>query len=119
MNNIHPFPSTTPALAGEAEIETRWSQAGRKRIAGRFLKKTPLDPLHRAAKLPGRTLHLYLAIRHRCDLQRSQTTTLPSTYLRSWGIDKHAKSRALEKLEGERLITVDRCPGRTPVVTLL
>ena len=94
-------------------------QAGRKRIAGRFLKKTPLDPLQRAAQLPGRALHLYLAIRHRCDLRRAKTTTLPSAYLRTWSLDKYAKRRALAELEGAGLIAVDRRPGRTAVVTLV
>lgn len=119
MNNIHPFPSTALTSVGEAEVETHWTRAGRKRIAGRFLKKTPLEPLRRAAQLPGRALHVYLAIRHRCDLQKSQTTTLPSKYLRNWGINKDVKRRALVELESARLIAVDRRPGHTVVVTLL
>ena len=119
MSNIHPFPATSPTPTREAEIETRWSHAGRKRIAGRYLKKTSLAPLQLAAQLPGRTLHLYLAIQHRCDLQRSQIMTLPSVYLRSWGLNKDAKSRALAQLEGAGLIALERRPGRPAVVTLL
>ena len=119
MNNIHPFPSTSLTTVDEAEVETPWTLAGRKRIAGRFLKKTSLEPLQRAAALPGRALHLYLAIRHRCDLQRSRTTTLPSAYLRMWGINKDAKYRALLMLESAKLVAVDRRPGHTVVVTIL
>ncbi len=106
--------------AADVEVETRWTVAGRNRFQSRFLKgPVLLKPLQAAARLPGRALHLYLAIRHRCDLRRSRTVTLPSAYLRSWGLDKHAKSRALVGLELARLITVDRRRGRTVVVTLL
>ncbi len=116
--NIYPFPRPEPAT--EVEVETRWTLAGSKRFQGRFLKgPVLLKPLQAAARLPGRTLHLYLAIRHRCDLRQSRAVTLPSAYLRSWGLDKHAKSRALAGLELARLITVDRNRGHTVVVTLL
>ena len=118
--NIYPLPLATPESAAEVEVETRWTLAGRKRFQSRFFKgPVSLKPLQAAARLPGRTLHLYLAIRHRCDLRQSKTVTLPSAYLKSWGLDKHAKSRALAGLELARLITVDRRRGRTVVVSLL
>ncbi len=120
MYNIYPPSPKDPEPTADVEVETRWTLAGRKRSQNRFLKgPVLLKPLQAAARLPGRTLHLYLAIRHRCDLRRSRTVTLPSAYLRSWGLDKHAKSRALAGLELARLITVDRNRGHTVVVTLL
>ena len=118
--NVVAFPPGAPSsLVDEVEIKTQWLRSTSNRIAGRFLKKTPLDSLQRAARLPGRALHIYLAIRHRCDLRRSKSVTLPGVYLRSWGIDKHAKSRALAELELSGLIAVERRRGRPAVVSLL
>ncbi len=118
MNPIYLPPPTKPDLEREAEVKTRWSRAKDQRISGRFLKKSALGPLQRAARLPGRALHLYLAIRHRCDLRREQTVTLPSPYLKSWGVGKDAKQRGLTELEQAGLIVVERRTGRPSVVTL-
>ncbi len=118
--NIYPLSAIDPEPVTEVEVETRWSQAGRKRLRSRFLKgPVSLKQLQTAAKLPGRTLHLYLAVRHRCDLCQSKTVTLPSAYLETWGLDKDSKRRALTELELVGLITVGRRRGRTVVVTLL
>ena len=112
-------PDGLPSVSEEVEVKTRWSQGRDSRIAGRYLKKTPLDPLQRAARLRGRVLHVYLAIRHRCDLRRDRTVTLPATYLHGFGIGKDAKRRALVVLETAGLIRVERLIGRTVRVTLL
>ena len=61
---------------------------------------------------------MYLAIRHRCDLQRSNETTVPTGYLESWGISKDSKKRALDALEGEGLVAVERQTGHTTRVSL-
>ena len=79
---------------------------------------TPLSLLQRAARLPGRALALYLAVRHRADLTRGQAVTLPTAYLRDWGIDRHAKARGLAALENAGLVTVERRPGRSVGVTV-
>ncbi len=119
IDNILPCPPGASSSVGDGvEVKTRWSGAKGSRIAGRFLKKTPLDPLQRAARLPGRALHVYLAVRHRCDLQREQTVTLPAAYLQAFGIGKDAKRRALAELETAGLIRVERFIGRTARVTL-
>ena len=95
---------------GEIEVETVWVRNQRRRRAARFLKgPIKLDPLHRAAQLPGKALALYLAIRHRADLRRSPEVTLPADYLATWGIRKDAKSRALAVLEGAGLVQVTGC----------
>ena len=119
-DNILVFPPGAPPSLGDVvEVKTRWSQGRGSRIAGRYLKKTPLDSLQRSARLPGRALHVYLAIRHRCDLRREQTITLPAMYLHGFGIGKDAKRRALAVLEEARLVDVHRHTGRTVRVTLL
>ena len=79
----------TPEPVADVEIETRWSQSGRKRSTARFLKgPVSLESLQTASRLPGRALQLYLAIRHRCDLRRSKSVTLPAAYLEGWGIGR-------------------------------
>ena len=118
MHSMHP--PTDERGPGEVEVETQWVVAGRKRRKTRFLKgPVSLANLHTAAQLPGRALHLYLAIRHRCDLHLTQTVTLSSDYLGPWGLDRHAKRRALSALELAGLILVDRHKGRAVRVTLV
>ena len=113
------YPPTDDRPLDEVEVETQWVLAGRKRRRTRFLKgPIPLANLHSAAQLPGRALHLYLAIRHRCDLHLTQTVKLSGSYLKPWGLDRHAKRRALLALELAGLISVDRHQGRTVRVTL-
>ena len=120
IDNIVPFPpSASSSVSDEVEVKTRWSGAKGNRITGRFLKKTPLDPLQRAARLPGQALQVYLAIRHRCDLRREQTVTLPADYLQTFGIGRDVKRRALAELETAGLIRVERLVGRTARVTLV
>ncbi len=62
---------------------------------------------------------LYLAIRHRFDLRRGQAVTLPAACLKDWGIDRHAKARALAALENAGLITVKRRLGHPVLVTVV
>ncbi len=120
IDNILPFPpNASSSVSDEVEVKTRWSGAKDNRIARRFLKKTPLDPLQRAARLPGRALHVYLSIRHRCHLRREQMVTLPAAYLQAFGIGKDVKRRALAELETAGLIRVERLVGRTARVTLM
>ncbi len=99
----------------EREIATRWLKERRHRRASRYLKgPVPLALLRRAAPLPGKTLALYLAIRHRLDLRRTPEVTLPTDYLAEWGINKDAKRRSLATLEEAGLIrVVGRGPGRS------
>ncbi len=102
------------------EIETSWSRKQRQRLSTRFLKgPISLPLLQRAAKISGKALALYLAIRHRADLCGSPEVTLPTKYLADWGIDKFSKHRALTALERAGLVRAERCPGRTTRVTLI
>ena len=114
------YPYTEDRSPDEVEVETQWVRAGRGRQKNRFLKgPVSLSDLHVAAQLPGHALHLYIATRHLCDLRRAQTVTLSSSYLKPWGLDRHAKRRALAALELAGLISVDRHRGRATRVTLI
>ncbi len=105
----------------EAEVETIWLQGQRLRRASRFLKgPVPLAVLQQAARLPGRSLALYLAIRHRADLRKSREVSLPTEYLAHWGINKHSKRRAIAALERDGLVRVaNRAPGKSIRVALV
>ncbi len=105
----------------EREVETPWLKERRARRASRYLKgPVPLVSLQAAARLPGKALALYLAIRHRADLRRAPDVTLPANYLAAWGIDKDAKRRSLVTLEAAGLIrVVGRGSGRSIRVALV
>jgi hypothetical protein len=116
----HATASTSGPNIIDREIETSWTAAKCKRIKGRFLKgPIPLAALQRAASLPGKSLVTYLAIRHRCDVQRTMETTLPTGYMVEWGVKKDAKIRALNHLANGNLIAIKRLQGRTTLIQLL
>ena len=104
----------------ETEVETVWAKKQRRKNLSRFLKgPIPLTALQHAAQMPGKTLALYLAIRHRADLTSTSTVSLPASYLNAWGIDKDAKRRAIASLEQAGLIeTTERRAGRSVKVTI-
>ena len=105
----------------ETEIETVWAKKQRRNHVSRFLKgPIPLTALQSAALMPGKTLALYLAIRHRADLTSTSTVSLPTRYLNDWGIDKDSKRRAIAALAQTGLIRiVDRRPGHAVRVALV
>lgn len=85
----------------------------------RFLKgPIPLETLATASCLPGKALAVYIALRHRCDLEGKTTVSLPAALLRSFGVDKDAKTRALRVLENADLVQVERSLGRAARITL-
>lgn len=85
-----------------------------------FLKgPIPLVWLETAARLPGRSLHAGLALWYAAGLTRSAIVPLSNISGFRFGLDRNAKYRALEWLEGAGLIKVERKLGRAPVVTIL
>jgi len=107
-------------ITGEVEVETEASRTHARHSRMRFLKgPIPLRPIAIAACLPGKALAVYLILRHRRDLTREPTVTLPAQLLSDFGVDTDSKARALRALEGAGLITVERMDGRAARVTLL
>ena len=92
--------------------------AGRR--PGLFLRG-PLDWawLARCARLPGRALHVGLALWLEAGLRRSSTIALRPKHRDALGVDRHAARRALLEMEAAGLVRVARAPGRAPTVTLL
>jgi len=102
------------------EVTTGALRGYEPRVQGRFLKgPIPLQPIARAARLPGQALAVYLAIHHRAALTRNATVTLPKGLLEQFGVSRDAKARALYALEQASLIAVERNSGKIARVRLL
>lgn len=100
------FPATAPPV--------------RVRSPERFLKgPVPLPWLCAAACLPGKSLHVGVALWHLAGARRSQTIALPNALLEGFGVDRFAKRRALDALEQAGLIHVEHHRGRHPLVSIL
>jgi hypothetical protein len=56
---------------------------------------------------------------HRMRKTKSTTVTIPNRALAKYGISRRVKSLALRQLEEAGLISVERRPRKTPLVTLL
>lgn len=79
----------------------------------------PMPWLEQAAHLPGKTIHAALALWYvRSVTRREQFTVKRQTWERL-NLTRQAYHRALRDLEAQGLITVERKPGRYPLVTLL
>jgi hypothetical protein len=87
---------------------------------GRFLRgPVHLDWLSRAAALPGRSLHVAIAVWFMAGLKKTRVVPVSNITGLLFGLDRNAKYRALEWLETANLISVERQVGRAPVVTIL
>jgi hypothetical protein len=99
---------------------TRRARPPRHAKGESFLKgPIPLAWLEAAARLPGRSLHAGLALWYAAGLTRSAVVPLSNLSGVRFGLDRNAKYRALEWLEGAGLVKVERKLGRAPVVTIL
>jgi len=91
----------------------------RPRRGEHFLKgPIPLDWLSAAARLPGKSLHVGIALWFMGGLQKSRVVPLSNITSLRFGLDRNAKYRALAWLEEAGLIAVERKLGRAPIVTL-
>ncbi len=74
--------------------------------------------LSKAASLPGKALHLALALCVMSGIRRSKEVTVPTKLLQEMGIERHSAYRALEQLEEAGLVSLDRQRGRKPRVMI-
>lgn len=79
----------------------------------------PLDWLSAAARLPGKSLHVGMAIWFIGGLRKSRVVLLSNIISLRFGLDRNAKYRALTWLEAAGLIAVERKLGRVPKITIL
>ncbi len=98
----------------------RQEKLPRPQAGEHFLKgPIPLGWLLKAGKLPGKSLHVGIAMWYAAGLTNSRTLRLSNIAVSRFGIDRNAKYRALSWLERAGLIAVDRNDGRSPTVTIL
>ena len=85
-----------------------------------FYGNVPHSIIGSVSPLPGKALATYLAVWDRCKLEgHGVPVTLPNAFaLDPWGVNRHAKARALRSLEDAGLIHVQRSTGRAPRITL-
>jgi len=93
----------------------------RHRPGERFLRgPIPWDWLTKAARQPGRALHVALELWRWAGIKRTREISLSlSGAARELGTSRSALSRGLRALEGAGLVSVERKAGRKPTVTLL
>ena len=92
----------------------------RHRQGEKFLKgPIPWEWLTQAAKLPGKAFEVGIALWFLAGVQRKRTVTLSGSALRDLEVSRFAGYRALSALEKTGLVSVQRHPGRNPIVTIL
>jgi hypothetical protein len=79
----------------------------------------PLAWMKAAATLPGKCLHVGLALWYLAGLKKTKTVALGNLVLEGFGVSRKAKGNCLKELERAGLITVESRPGCSPIVTLL
>ena len=104
----------SPLSTGSSRQQLRSMSRGRKFLRGPI----PLDWLSAAARLPGRTLHAGVAIWLEAGFRDSPVVPLSNVAGHQFGLDRNSKYRALSWLEQAGLITVERKPGRSPLITI-
>ena len=84
-----------------------------------FLKgPIPYPLLIKASKLPGKALHVFIILWFLYGMTKNKTINLKNSTLREFGIQRHAGYRALKVLEKVFLVSVIRCVGKNPQVTI-
>jgi DNA-binding MarR family transcriptional regulator len=75
--------------------------------------------LNAAAKLPGKTLNVGIAIWWLAGMSKNTSFKITGKALDQLGVSRDAASDALKRLEDHGLILVKRSPGQRPTVQIL
>ena len=75
--------------------------------------------LNAAAKLPGKTLNVGLAIWWLAGMSKTTAFKLTGKSLDQLGVSRDAASDGLKRLEDNGLILVKRSPGQRPIVEIV
>jgi hypothetical protein len=79
----------------------------------------PLVWLGQAAALPGKTLHVAIALWWRHGMAKGQPFKLTQKALEIFDVERDAASRGLARLEHAGLIQVERRPGQRPTIAIV
>lgn len=91
-----------------------------RRTSNDWFVKGPLPGpwLSLAAELPGKCLHVAMAVWYMAGLKKQTSVPLTRQTLAKFHVLPDAGRWALKKLEAARLVAVERKPGCAPVVTI-
>ena len=79
----------------------------------------PLEWLKSAAKLPGKTLNVALALRWLQGMSAGKPFKLTQKALDTFSVSRETAGDCLVRLEQHELIQVVRKPGRSPIVSIV
>ena len=108
----------TPEQVQAAAKAPRRRKPRSQRKPRHFVPALPLEWANTAGRLPGKALHVALAIWRQAALKKTLTTSLSNGPLAGYGVKERAKRAALLALEGAGLIQVEWKPGCNPTVTI-
>ena len=109
------FKGTPPSRPSKAPKVSNLRAASIPFIKGPIL----LAWMKAVAMLPGKSLHVGLALWYLAGLKKTKTVPLGNRLLKGFGVDRKAKGRSLKLMEDAGLISVVRRAGCNPTVTLL
>jgi len=85
-----------------------------------FIVATPLGWESKAARLPGKVLHVARALRYLSGLAKTTSgIKMQSRVLSLFGVSHQSYNRGLKQLETAGLVTVERRQGQRPTVSIL
>ena len=114
------YPDMERFRAPKADSLLKSNRPPRHRRDEWFLKgPIPGEWLGRAANLPGRALHVALAVWHLAAMTKGKKVIITTRIANRFGVCRHSLHRWLSRLESVRLVTVERKRGRSPVVSIL
>jgi DNA-binding transcriptional ArsR family regulator len=75
--------------------------------------------LERAARLPGKSMHLAIVLLRIAAVEQTRRVVLSNLACQCFGLNRNSKYRALRSLENAGLITVERKLGRSPIAMIV
>ena len=118
MDNLDLEKLTLPVAS--KPVTTDRKALPRHKTGGKFLKgPIPWDWLSMAASLPGKALHVAIALWFHAGIKQERTVTLSGTVLKNMGVKRNSAYRGVAALEEFGLISTIRQCGRSPIVTIL
>ena len=78
-----------------------------------------MDWLGQAAALPGKTLHVAIALWWRHGMAKGRPFKLTQVALNYMNVERDAASTGLRRLERAGLIKVERRPGQRPTIAVI
>jgi len=90
-----------------------------RKKGGHFLKgPVPLPWLRIAANLPGKALHIGIALWYWSGIKKSETFILPANAIRDLGVSRQTCYTQLKAMEKAGLLSIKPRKGKKPGITL-